>query len=73
MLGDIRCPGLCSDCFLILSSYRFDMFRFISCFLARNLRMAYVAQHAFHHLEEHLEETAVELEAQTPTKNIEEL
>ena len=35
--------------------------------------MAYVAQHAFHHLEEHLEETAVELEAQTPTKNIEEL
>jgi len=35
--------------------------------------MAYVAQHAFHHLEEHLELTAVELEAQTPTKNIEEL
>ena len=30
--------------------------------------MAYVAQHAFHHLEEHLELTAVELEAQTPSK-----
>lgn len=29
----------------------------------RNLRMAYVAQHAFHHLEEHLELTAVEMEA----------